>query len=70
MGLSVRRYALRLELQNYNTEQCNEPMDEEKRFYEDERFADDYQSPVEPVQQWKYLEKDSLTVIEVAEKSS
>jgi hypothetical protein len=70
MGLSVRRYALRLELQNYTTEQCNERMDEEKRFHEDERFADDYQSPVEPVQQWACFEKDSTTIIEVAEKPS
>jgi hypothetical protein len=66
MGLSVRRYALRLELLNYNTEQRNEHMDEEKRFYEDERSA----SPVEPVRQRTCFEKDNTTVIEVAEKPS
>jgi hypothetical protein len=46
MGLSVRRYALRLELQNYNTTQRNELVDQEKGFYDDERSADDYQEPV------------------------
>lgn len=70
MGLSVRRYALRLELQNYNTIQRDERLDEEKAFYEDENFADEYQLPVQSVQQSILREKDSITVIEVAEKPS
>jgi hypothetical protein len=62
MGLSVRRYALRLELQNYNTTQRNELVDQEKGFYDDERSADDYQEPV-IVQQSISREKDSITVL-------
>lgn len=70
MGLSVRRYALRLELQNYNTIQRNERLDEEKALYKDEGYADEYQDPVHIVQQLKPSEKDSVTVIEIAEKHS
>jgi len=70
MGLSVRRYALRLELQNYNTPVGNESIDQEKGFYQDESFANLHQISVEPVQQWTCREKDSTTVIEVAEKPS
>jgi hypothetical protein len=70
MGLSVRRYALRLELQNYNTIQRNELMDQEKGFYDDDECsANDYQEPV-IVQQPMFREKDSISVIEVAEKPS
>jgi hypothetical protein len=70
MGLSVRRYALRLELQNYNTIQCHECLDEEKGFYEDECFADEYRDSIRVVQQSTFREKDSITVIEVSEKPS
>jgi hypothetical protein len=62
MGLSVRRYALRLELQNYNTIQRNELVDQEKGFYDDERSADDYQEPV-IAQQSISREKDSIIVL-------
>jgi hypothetical protein len=58
MGLSVRRYALRLELQNYNAIQP-----------EDEGFTDQYQDSVKFVQQ-STREKDNITVIEVAGKPS
>ncbi|KEQ77529.1 hypothetical protein M436DRAFT_37083 [Aureobasidium namibiae CBS 147.97] len=70
MGLSVRRYALRLELQNYNSIQRNERLDEEKALYKDEGYADEYQDHVHIVQQLKPSEKDSVTVIEIAEKHS
>jgi hypothetical protein len=70
MGLSVRRYALRLELQNYNTIQPHECLDEEKASYEDEAFTDQYQDSVKLGQQSTFQEKDNITVIEVAEKPS
>lgn len=66
MGLSVRRYALKLELLNYQAAQC---MDEEKAFYKEESLADEYQDAVKSVQQWSRGEKDR-TFIEVAEKPS
>ncbi|KAK6007287.1 hypothetical protein QM012_006295 [Aureobasidium pullulans] len=67
MGLSVRRYALKLELNNYQTVQC---VDEEKAFYKEQSLADEYQDAVKSVQQWARGEKDSTTFIEVAEKPS
>ncbi|KAG9632533.1 hypothetical protein KCU95_g2713, partial [Aureobasidium melanogenum] len=67
MGLSVRRYALKLELHNYQTAQC---VDEEKAFYKEESLADGYEEAVKSVQQWAWGEKDSTTFIEVAEKPS
>jgi hypothetical protein len=69
MGLSVRRYALRLELQNYNAIQPHECFDEEKASYEDEGFTDQYQDSAKFVQQ-STREKDNITVIEVAGKPS
>ncbi|KAG9585285.1 hypothetical protein KCU86_g23089, partial [Aureobasidium melanogenum] len=56
MGLSVRRYALKLELHNYQTVQC---VDEEKAFYKEESLADEYEDAVKSVQQWARGEKDS-----------
>ncbi|KAI4803557.1 hypothetical protein E4T44_11153 [Aureobasidium sp. EXF-8845] len=70
MGLSVRRYALRLELQNYNTIQPHECLDEEKASYEHEAFTDQYQDSVRLGQQSISQEKDTITLIEVAEKPS
>ncbi|KAG9824868.1 hypothetical protein KCU98_g17204, partial [Aureobasidium melanogenum] len=67
MGLSVRRYALKLELHNYQTAQC---VDEEKAFYKEESLANGYEEAVKSVQQWAWGEKDSTTFIEVAEKPS
>lgn len=67
MGLSVRRYALKLELHNYQMVQY---VDEEKAFYKEESLADGYQDAVKSVQQWSRGEKDSTTFIEVAEKAS
>ncbi|KAH0256434.1 hypothetical protein KCU71_g21908, partial [Aureobasidium melanogenum] len=67
MGLSVRRYALKLELHNYQTVQC---VDEEKAFYKEESLADEYEDAVKSVQQWARGEKDSTAFIEVAERPS
>lgn len=67
MGLSVRRYALKLELHNYQADQC---VDEEKAFYKEESLADEYEDAVKSVQRWTRGEKDSATFIEVAEKPS
>jgi hypothetical protein len=70
IGLSVRRYALRLELQNYNTIKPHECLDEEKASYEVEAFTDQYQDSVKLVQQSIFQEKDNTIVIEIAEKLS
>ncbi|KEQ67354.1 uncharacterized protein M437DRAFT_80004 [Aureobasidium melanogenum CBS 110374] len=67
MGLSVRRYALKLELHNHQADQC---VDEEKAFYKEESLADEYEDAVKNVQRWTRGEKDSATFIEVAEKPS
>jgi len=70
IGLSVRRYALRLELQNYNTIRPHECLDEEKAFYEDEAITDQYHDSVNLIQQSTFQDKDNITVIEIAEKLS
>lgn len=70
MGLSVRRYAVRLELQSYTAASSNQHIDEEKAFYEEDSLADEYQDAVTVVQKWTCREKDSTTFIEVAEKPS
>lgn len=67
MGLSVRRYALKLELHNY---QAVQSVDEEKAFYKEDSLADEYQDAVKSAQQRARGEKDNTTFIEVAERPS
>ncbi|KAI5209601.1 hypothetical protein E4T39_00768 [Aureobasidium subglaciale] len=68
MGLSVRRYALRLEPQSYNSVQGDGNVDEEKAFYYEKSPVDEYRDAVKVAQNW--TEKDNTTFIEVAEKPS
>lgn len=70
LGLSVRRYAVKLEMQNCALMQGNARMDEEKAFYEEESLADGYQDAVKAVQQWTWREKDSTIFVTEAEKPS
>ena len=53
-GLSVRRYAVKLELQNGILTRDNQHMDEEKAFYEEESLADGYHDAVRVMQQWTW----------------
>lgn len=70
LGLSIRRYAVKLEMHNSNLIHGDERVDVEKAFYEEESLADGYQDAVKAVSQWTWRENDVAVFVENAERPS